>query len=214
LFITRDTNPFLIVPNDSKEYTRASAHRLGLNLKERLVDAEWEPATDRLEVYDEKGNLLFTHRAFLDIIRESETSFNALHLRRLAISSEEVYPVDAEGMEKKGQFIHFNRESYLVNPHDFAGIPFGSIMHDPIVFQTVFKNGMPIVYTPEYQKPFKGPDGVDVIDPHVWAPDNQIARYFDALGVKGYNWIAMELWKERLKLKGQSLLPDDVLSKE
>lgn len=211
LLITKDKNPCLIIPKDSIDYTLESAQRLGLNLPKHYVDVEWEEPTDRLEVYDEQGNLLFTHKALLDIIFESETSINALHLRRIPISSEEVYPIDAEGMVKEDRFIHFNRESYLINPQDMAEMRFGDIIQNPLVFQTRIQDGRPNIYTPEYNEPFDGPDGIKVVDPHIWAPDNQVTRYLHALGIDGYNWIKMELWKEKTKQGRKDLLPGKVL---
>jgi hypothetical protein len=213
LLVTRDKNPWLIVPTDSADYTLESARRLGLELPKRYVNAEWEEPTDKLEVYDEQGNLLFTHKALLDIIFESETSINALHLRRIPLSSEEVYPVDSEGIMEGNRFIHFNRESYIINP-DMANVKFGDIMKNPLVFQTRIKNGKPEVYTPEYNEPFYGPDGIKVVNPHVWAPDNLVTRYLHALNIAGYNWINMELWKEQTKLKGKSLVPTEVLAEK
>ena len=214
LLITREKNPWLIVPTDSIDYTLASAQRLGLELPKRYVGVEWADATDRLEVCDEQGNLLFTHKALLDIIFESETSINALHLRRIPLSSEEVYPVDAEGMMKNGRLIHFNREAYLINPEDMSSIRFGGIMKHPLVFQTRIQDGKPNAYTPEYKEPFIGPDEMKVVDPHIWAPDNQVTKYLHALSIDGYNWIEMELWKEKTKLGGNSLLPVEVLAKK
>lgn len=212
LLVTQEKNPRLIVPKDSIDYTLASAKRVGLDLPIRYVDVDWHDTSDRLEVYDEQGRLLFSHKALLDIIFESETSVNALHLRRIPLLSEEVYPVDAEGIMRDGKFIHFNRESYLLDPANMSGMKFGEIMVNPTIFQTEIRDGKPVVYTPEYIQPFHGPDGVIVINPHVWAPDNQLVRYFDALGVGGYNWIEMELSKEIAKHEGRSLLPKSVLS--
>ncbi|MBI2672542.1 hypothetical protein HYX16_06430 [Candidatus Woesearchaeota archaeon] len=220
LLVTRDPKPWLLVPKDSQEYTHASAKRLGIDLRERLVDVELVPPTDTLEVYDHNCNQIFTAKAFLRFIYESNTSLNASQIRQLPLSSDEVVPIDAEGMiSKDGKFIHFNRESYFVSLDEIAKMQFGSIMglqgQGVRVFKTMARDGIPEVYTPEYREPFLGPDNVPVIHPHIWAPEDSLTRALDGLGIPGYKgkWMEIELWKERSKLEGKSLLPDGVIKK-
>jgi len=215
LLITTDASPWLVVPNDSKDYTLEAAKRLGLNLRPRFVDVEVFEPTDTLEVYYEDGEHIFTTRAFLEFIYESQTSLNALWLRRFPLSSNEIHPVDAEGMVKDGQFQHFNRESYVIDPSEVANISFGSILQRrPRVVQTRIESGIPRVYKPEYKEPYLGPDKVPVVHPHVWAPEDLLVRTLDALNVPGYagKWREIELWKERSRLERRSLLPQEVLA--
>ena len=219
LLVTRDAIPRLIVPNDSRNETLESAKRLGLELKPRFVDVERVEPYDTLEVYNHTQNLIFRTKANLHFIYESMTSLNGVALRRFPVASEEVFPIDAEGMTKPdGKFIHFNRESYVVSPDEVKtnqSGTFGRILKNPRVFRTRFENGIPHVYTPEYTEPFLGPDSVTVVHPHVWAPENVLCRALDALGVDGYKgrWVEIELWKERSKLEGKSLLSEEVLKK-
>lgn len=213
LLITREKSPRLVVPNDSKEYTLESAKRLGIDLKPLYVDVETMEPGDKLEVYYEDGEHIFSARAFLDILYESGTSLNALQIRKVPLASEEVLPIDAEGMIKEGKFVHFNRESYLINISDIEGKEFGSILENPRVFQTKIENGFPKIFTPDYVKPYLGPDKVKVNHPHIWAPENLLTVCMDALGVKGYRGkkLEIELWKEKSKKDGRSLIPEDIL---
>lgn len=212
LLVTRDKKPWLVVPNDSMDHTLESARRLGLNLKPRFVDVETMEPKDTLEVYDVDENIIFKARANLDFMYESATSLNALQLRRFPLSSDEVLPIDAEGMMTDGKFVHLNRESYLIDLTELAGKRFGDVLTSPEVYQTRIENGSPVIFTPDYDAPFLGPDKVPVTDPHIWAPENLLTRTLDALGVGEYNWMKMELWKERSKFENSSLLPREVLA--
>lgn len=213
LLVTRDKKPRLVVPNDSKDYTLEAAKNIGLELEPLFVDVETLEPTDTLIVFDEDNNLIFEAKAFLEFIYESQTSLNALQLRSFPFSSEEVLPVDAEGMMRDGKFVHFNRESYVLDPKDIARKPFGTRMQDPQVFQTRIENGIPLVFRPEYKEPYLGPDKIEVNNPHIWAPEDLLCRTLDALGVEGYKgrWMYLEWLKESMKLQGKSLLPEDVL---
>jgi hypothetical protein len=213
LLVTREAKPWLVVPNDSREETIESAKRLGLNLRPMFVDVETMEPRDTLEVYDSSGSLIFRTRANLDFMYESATSLNALQLRRHPLSSDEVLPIDAEGMFRGGAFVHFNRESYVLDLDRLRDLRFGSVLPDPEVHQTRVEGSSPVIFRPEYTQPYLGPDKVPVIDPHIWAPDNLLARALDALDVRGFNWMEIELWKERLKLEGNSLLPEKVLAR-
>ncbi len=122
ILITREKPHRIYVPRDTKEYTERAAKRLGLDLKPEYIDVETLLGTDTLEVYNEKGRLLFKTKALLGMIWDSSTTFDALFLRRLPLFSEEILPIDAEGMTKNdGRFIHFNRESYIISLDDLRG---------------------------------------------------------------------------------------------
>src|SRR4030042_972054 len=54
LLVTKDSVPWLVVPNDSKDYTLESAKRVGLELKPYFIDVDLVDPTDRIEVYDEE----------------------------------------------------------------------------------------------------------------------------------------------------------------
>ncbi|MCX6818719.1 MAG: hypothetical protein NT129_01830 [Candidatus Aenigmarchaeota archaeon] len=219
LLVTRDKK-WLVVPKDSKHYTLGSALNLGLELKPWYVDVETIDPTDTLKVYEEDGTPIFTAKTFLDIMRESSTSINALYIRKFPFSSDEILPIDAEGMFKDGKYIHFNLEAYIVHPSEIEGrtgkdiMPFGFPLDNPNVQKVKIENSKPVFYRKD-PEPYSGPDMVKVNHPHVWAPDNLLCRALDALGVLGYKnkWMEIELWKEKSKLNGESLLPDSVMKK-
>ena len=234
LIITNEKKPWLIVPRDSKEHTLESAKRIGIDtrkVKPRYVDVEELEPPDTLEVYWEDGKCIYSVAAFLDILRESQTSLNALQIRRLPFNSDDVLPVDAEGMPTQAGWNWFNRESYMLPLEDIAGKPFGHILDNPRVYQTRIVDGVPQVYVPAYEPPFLAPgiglvrkDGkalpgvrapIEVIHPHVWAPENLLVMCLDGMGIEGYRGrkLHIELWKERCVLEGNQLLPDAVLKK-
>jgi len=220
LLMTRDKKPWLYVLNDSKEHTLATAKRLKIDLdvvKPIYIDAETLPSNDRLMVFYENGEHIFTSfgRGFLDLMWDDSTSFSLMQIRLMPFSSEEVLPVDTEGMMKGDRFIHFNRESYFINLADVANKPFGTPLLNPRVYQSRIENGIPIVYTPEYKMPFLGPDGVEVTRPHIWAPENHTTVCLDALGVPGFSGkrLDIELWKDRCKLQGTPMIPDEFIVK-
>jgi hypothetical protein len=215
LLITRDKNPRLIVPNDSIEYTLESAKRLGIDLKPLYLAVETLPSSDTLEVFYEDGEPIFTSRSrgFLDPIWAGSTSLSLMQIRLLPISSEEVLPIDGEGMMIKGNWKHFNREFYILSKEEIANKPFGTPLDNPRVYQTRIENGKPIVYTPVSQAPYFGPDLIEVTHPHLWSPENHTNVCLDALDVPGYN--GKRLLKELIKIKfqkaGHSLIPQEFI---
>lgn len=214
LLITRDRYPKLIVPNISRYYTMASAERLGIDtsvVKPVEFDTKLVDPPDTLKVHDGSGRLIFSTKAFLEFLWESQVGLNALQIARFKdLSSEEVLPIDAEGMMKGSQFVHFNRESYIFSPDELAGKKFGEKLESPTVYRTDWKErGVPMPRLQEisdYGKPYLGPDLVDVNDPHIFAPDDLLIRILDALGVEGYSgkWMEIELEKEKSKLSERS----------
>ncbi len=214
LLITRDRTPKLIVPEDSRDYTLESAKMLGLDLDYLTVKVETLDPSDKLEVYYEDGEHIFTAKAFLDLLWESSTSLTALQIRKLPLSVEEVFPIDAEGMIKDGRFVHFNRESYVLSKEEVSNKQFGTILENPRVFQTRITDDIRI-YTPSYNPPYLGPDKTPVTSPHVFAPEDMLTACLDALQIQGYKGkkLEIELWKEKTKLEGSSLLPEAVLVK-
>ena len=213
LLITRDKSPKLIVPNDAKEFTLKSANRLGIDIDSVYINVETVDPTDTLEVYYEDGEHIFTTKAFIDLQWEASTSISALQLRKLPLSAEDIFPIDAEGTEKDGKFNHFNRESYLISLKEIKNKKFGSILELPRVFKIDIKNKIPSIFTPIYERPYLGPDKVEVINPHVWAPEDLLSTCLDALSIEGYKGQKhnIELWKIKSKLEGRSLVPHDVL---
>lgn len=214
LIVTNEEKPRIIVPDYSDLFSivsKKTARNLGLKLEPKLTRAEVLEPTDTLEVYDADENLIFKHKAFIDLLYESSTSVNVLDVVRLPFSSEEVRPIDTEGTEKDGKFIHFDRESYVINKSEIENKKFGHVLKNPKVYKTRIENGKPTFYRPQYSEPYLGPNGVQVTNPHVWAPEDMLCRTLNAIGVEGYKWMEMELWKEKMKLEGKSILPASVL---
>ncbi len=220
LLITRDKTPRLYVLNDSREHTLAAARRLGIDLeKVKLIyiDAGTLPSDDSLQVFYENGEPIFSSKGkgFLDIMWDDSTSFSMMQVRLMPLSSEEILPVDAEGFMKGDMFRHFNRESYLIGKNEVANKLFGTPLENPRVYQTRIENGIPIVYALEYREPFLGPDAKQVTHPHIWAPENHTTVCLDALEIPGYKGkrIETELWKNRCRLEGKEMVPDEFLVK-
>ncbi len=217
LLFTREKIPRLIVPKDSVNYTLNSARRLGIDpdrIKLLYVDAEIQESRDELQVLRESGEEIFCIKGNIDLVFESATSVNILQLRRLPFSSDEVFPVDAEGMMKDGKFMHFNREAYLINPDEIANRMFDYALTNPKVSQVNIVDGVPRVFTPEYEPPFLGPDKVGVISPHIWAPEDLLTTCLDALGVPGFagKKLEIELAKVKARQEGKNLLSNGVLA--
>ncbi len=221
LLITRDKNPWLVVPRDSEPYVVEAAKKLGIDhLPKRVVDVKTRQPSDRLEVYDEDGRPIFSLPVDLEFIYESQTSLNALWIRDFPLSSDEVLPVDAEGMMKGDKFIHFNRESYILDPRELSYRAFNDALKNPQVFTTNFeevegrKVPRPTKKT-DYERPYLGPDKVEVVNPHVFAPEDLLRRTLDALGIEGftgqYNWMAWERWIEERKAGGLPLVNSALL---
>jgi hypothetical protein len=211
LLMSRDRDPWLVIPEDSISYTMEAVERLGLVFKNRrVVKAENVPAHDRLEVYGWDGKLVYSMHALLSFQYTPEVSINALQIRYLGIPSTEVYPLDVEGSWKNGRFGHFKRESYLLDPAHLSDKKFGDVLDNPEVYQARMEGGIPQAFRPEYVAPYRGPDGAKVVSPHMWAPDDQLRRYLNALGVPGYDWVCMQLGVELMN--GKPLLPTKSLA--
>ncbi len=215
LLITKDNDPYLIVPNDSKQDTIESAKRLGLDLKPRFVDVQTLPANDTLEVLTQDGESIYKTNVWLELYYTGHTGISVILFRKLPLHSQEILPVDAEGMmSKDNKFIHFNRESYIVDPKDIPA-RFGFPLKNAKSYQTLFlKDGEPKVYEIEHEPPFYGPDKVRVNDPHIFAPDDLLAKVVGILIWDKYDyWIDEELHKIESKLQNKSLVPEQFLIK-
>lgn len=213
LIVTRDKIPKLVVPEDSKDHTLESAKTMGLDLEPVYIEFETLDPTDKLEVYYEDGEHIYTAKAFLDLQWEASTSISALQIRKLPLSVEDILPIDAEGILKDSKFIHFNREAYFISLEEIRNKKFGSILRSPRVFKTEIRDRIPHIFSPIYEKPYLGPDKIEVTNPHIWAPENLLSTCLDALEVEGYKGQKhnTELWKIKTKLEGSGLIPKEVL---
>lgn len=138
-----------------------------------------------------------------------------LWLRKLPISSEEVIAIDAEGMEKGGKFIHFNREAYFIPLKEINNKRFGTPLNNFRVSQLDhIDQGKPFVRLPSDEKPYLGPEGVSVTHPHLWAPEDMMVVCLAGLGIEGYkgrNRLELELEKTKARKEGRSLVPSEYL---
>src|SRR3989344_708042 len=111
LIITNEKNPYLIVPSDSREDTLESAKRLGIELKQRTADIHTWPSgqeskdakipSDTLEVLTEDGKRIYKTNISLELYYAGHTGISAILFRRLPLHSQEILPIDAEGMMSK-----------------------------------------------------------------------------------------------------------------
>ncbi len=202
LLLTRDKKPRLVVTPGLKDYTLASAQRLGFDMSCYEVAEAVDEGTDTLEVFYDDGEKLFSVKTYLDMMFDVDTSLNILQIRRLNISSKEVVPVDTEGVFKEGRYVHFNREAFLLHHSEIADIGFAEPLENPRVYQSGLGGRYPVVYSEE-PKEFLGPGKTPVTHPYLFAPDNLMTVGLDALHVLGYrgNKLRTELWKEQTILK-------------
>jgi len=197
LFITKDIGPRLVTTPALAHHSKESAERLGFDLKTYQVKEELAESKDRLEVYDHHGDLIFSVNTFLDMMFDTDTSLNILQIRKLDIASDEVLPVDAEGMFKDGKFMHFNRKSFIIPFNTIVNQDFGHPLVNPQVYQTRLGNSEPEIYTPE-PKEFLGPGATPVTHPYLFCPENLLTVSLDALGIEGYDGekLYTERWKD------------------
>lgn len=217
LLITTDKNPWLIVPTESKEETLARARFFKLNLPTREVKSEILPGYDRLEVYEDNKHLFTADKVSISLVHESVTSLSTLWTRRLPLSSDEVVPIDTEGMVIKGEFRHFNRESFFIPLEEIIDKQFGTPLNNFRVFQLDrIESGTPYVKTPSYEPPYFGPEKVVVNNPHLWSPEDMMDNCLRSLGVHGYKGRgALQLGLQKIKARRdkKSLVPEEYLVK-
>ncbi|MBI4164035.1 MAG: hypothetical protein HY512_04180 [Candidatus Aenigmarchaeota archaeon] len=229
VILTRENKPKLLLPMGYENFTTESAGRLfgqSAIIDGRLpimyIQTELLDPPDVLEVYTDEGPL-FSARAFLEVMFDSEPAVNALQVARMGrIDSDSVTPMDAEFMrDNSGRTIFFNRESYLLPLADLNGCAFGDPLQDPTVYKTEWRScgwtgdqPFPMLRTmvdykpqPEKtgdpEKPFFGPDMKPARHSHIWAPDDMLIRILDGLGVSGYEgrWAEIQLEKEKEAIK-------------
>jgi len=202
VLITRDKNPYLIVTSSTKQETIKSAKRLGLeNLPLREVKEELLPGKDTLNVSYGPNEGIYQLPCFFTMLWNIDASTIAMQIRQLDIHSEEILPIDAEGIftESGDEYkVHFNRESFITNPSELYcnahiqtlnDIGYGCPMLNPQVFQSHWdsSNKMRIVETP-HNSPLEylGPGATPVNKPNLWAPQDTLRACLDGLGVPGY----------------------------
>ncbi len=215
ILITKEKNPWIVVPNDSIDYTLASAKRLGYDFSRRFIGVPLEtiPARDTLEVYTENGKKLFSINACVNFLYESLTSLTSVQLRKIPFSSEEIVPIDGEFLQKGTEKIHLNRESYVISKNELSRIHFGEQLLNHQVFTLDKSKEILSVCIPRYVEPFFGPEKVHVTVPHIWAPDDMLVSCLDNLRIAPYadKKMQIELEKTKARKEGRSLVRKDLL---
>lgn len=201
VLITRDRNPYIITTSSTKQITLESAKRLGLEYPIREVKEEFLPGKDRLRVFYENREPIFTLPNFFTMLWDIDSSSIAMQIRKLNIHSDEILPIDAEGIfnETKDKYkVHFNRESFILdlntiynvhNPKTLDKLRYAYPMLNPQVFQSHWDESrkMRIVETP-HNSPLEylGPGATPVNHPYLWAPQDTLRTCLDGLGIAGY----------------------------
>lgn len=219
LLITRDKNsegkPWLVVPEESEEETLKRAQLFKIDLPIRKIKSEILEGRDRLEVYENNLPLFKAEKVCISVVYESVTSLSTLWPRKLPLHGNEVVPIDTEGMEKQGKFIHFNREAYLIPLEEIVNKKFGTPLNKFEVYQLdKVESGIPQVKTPFYSQPYLGPEGVAVTNPHIWAPEDMMVnclRSLDVAGYRGSDGLQLELEKIKSRKDNRSLVPREYL---
>jgi hypothetical protein len=213
IFITRDRNPHLVVTKTTREHTIRSAIRLGIDYPIREVGEYFLPGRDKLNVYDEDGGKIFSMNNFFTMLWDVDASTIAMQIRRLDICSDEIWPIDTEGIftdDGNGYRRHFNRESFIVDPtyisrvnaRNLDELNYCNIMTRPQVFRSWFDgNGRLEVYRPlNSDLEYLGPGAVPVNSSYLWAPQDTLRACLDGLGIPGYEGRKLHLERELDKL--------------
>ena len=197
IFITRGHDPHLVVTKSLEDEIGRSAERLGIgDLPSRMVDEEIVPGRDRLTVKYEDGETAYEMNTSFVMLWNIGSSTIAMNLRKLDIRSDEIFPIDAEYMDR-GKYVHFNRESFIVNPDDIRGhdssetldsIGYGMPLRNAQVFRSNRDaKGRLEVYQPlSSPLAYLGPGATPVNSPYLWAPQDSLRACLDELGVDGY----------------------------
>lgn len=206
IFITRDRNPYLIVTPSLRYEILNSAKRLGINYPIREIRESFLEGKDILNVFYEDGEPIFSMKTFFTMLWDIDASTIAMQIRILDIHSEEILPIDAEGIFDFDRDTgvsyynnHFNRESFIVDPKNIAiedkesqnldGLKYVHPMKNVEVFQSYWDETrkMRIVYTPKNSPlEYLGPGGVSVTESYLWAPQDTLRACLDGLEVPGY----------------------------
>ncbi|MBI1935325.1 hypothetical protein HYS31_02690 [Candidatus Woesearchaeota archaeon] len=224
VMLIRDAPSYMVIPNmtdenrlkERVEYSlRCARERLGLELKPHIVDVEFKEPVDTLEVYNENDEILFKTKVNLDWIFHPVTSLEAFYSGRFTnLSSEEIIPFDTEGDFANGKFNRLNLESWVVDLEDIKGKPFGCILKNPRVYQTQFEGSTPQAAIVNFSEPYIGPEGIAVVSPYVFYPNQLLVRLLGAHGVQGFeNWVKIQHQKDKAQMDGKFLIDEALVRK-
>jgi hypothetical protein len=191
LFVTREKPHTLIVPKDpiGKAESIARAQKLGLDAS-RHVEAgiEYAEGPDTLEICGAQGTAHWRYRGHIGLAWDSEMAINFYLARVWDFDPENILPIDAEGMEKEGRFIHFNREIFVFDRRDLEGMKYGDRIPNAIAYRLNAQK------EPELQPEAKAPE------PYIFRPDDALTRMLYGTGVWKGNWIEGEIEREKRKI--------------
>ena len=212
IFVTRGSDPHLVTTDSLEAEIVKSATRLGLgDLPRRKVGERIDYGRDKLTVKYEDGEKLYEMPTVFTMLWNIDSSTIAMNLRHLDISSEEIYPIDAEGIftdEGNGYRVHFNRESFLIDPKDIQGhedsetlgsIGYGAPLRNVKVFRSgIDGKGRREVYAPlDSPLAYLGPGATPVNRPYLWAPQDTLRSSLDQMGVPGYEGKKLQ-WERKI----------------
>jgi len=196
----------LLVPKGCEEFVLKTMENLGIykqNYKIIPTDIEIDEGRDILEIRDEDDNIIFQTKTNLAFGWTGSTTMNALWVLRVPYTSDEIIPVDTEGMFEDGKYKHFERETYKVSLEELNK-KWGSKLVMPDVYKAKIENGKVSIYTPEYKPPFYSPSLLGEVDleqkitedkyPHIFWPDELLRKMLTVLEVDHYfRWMDIEL---------------------
>ncbi|MEK6938134.1 MAG: hypothetical protein AABX04_03750, partial [Nanoarchaeota archaeon] len=196
----------------------ATLNRFGLDFgsRRRYIDLEHLDESDSLNVFDERGNKLFTHQGFISPLWESATSLTTDNLYQAkGITAEEVQLICTEFRNTSEGLMHIPEEGYLLPLSKLETLNFGSPIEDVEMFLGKFNSGRIEVLTPKYQpEEFLGPDKVRVVHPHLFAPDDQLVNVLGGMRIGEYagtGRLEMERAKTLARMEGRTILPKEVI---
>lgn len=229
LFLTREEGLILVPENYTSQNMRTVAgtvKKMGLQQRyHRFISCKELHPQDILKVKID-GEELFKLKTNMKFLFNPETTIDTIQVYVLAWDPENVLPMDCEGMEKDGRFIHFGRESFLAPLDSLEGLLFGRPLPDKVkVFRTqkdeqgnyVTQETTDFNYArhKKVEGAYTGPDGIAVIHPQIFAPDDNLVRALGT-GLKPwdeYKWLKFERERLKAETEGRTLVPDEFLYK-
>lgn len=171
----------LVSKNDpvARAITLDAAGRIGIDTRKPIEVDFLEPSDlpDRVEIYC-GDHLVSSTPAYLQFLWESEAAINALKTYTVKFDPENIIPVDTEGMMKGENYIHFNRETFVLGD-EIRTKRFGDWLDNPVVYKTA-RTGEGTV--PVLQE---GPTDA----PYVFMPDDMLSRILYGTGIWEGSWL-------------------------
>ena len=150
--------------------------------------------SDILEIKDAWRKTIRTYTGAIYLSWEVETNV-AIAARRewLGLDSSYITAFDGEGFYREGQFVHLNREKFLIRPEKVANVAFGQEIPMPRRYKLrITEDGL---FTAERVLPSEG-------ERYQFKPDDGLRRMLDDLKVPGWHgkWIQYEIAEAQKRL--------------